>query len=237
MRSCAPAAASVAAAGVPTADRVPAAPASTTPPAPDPARRPARRREFYRSCRGQWCGRAAARCRERSASPRRVSASTVASVRPTPLPPMVTSRSHRSPSSAFAIDDASRPAASRVDDIGAGRASAFRDQVGRYRVPGRGNIDRSQARTAHRELLQPSRTCQQQIERAKPPPGSDGRLPSAISPPARRTPCPGIASAKPETSDRYEFDRSESTHAIASTRHGDRRLQPRPAVSTSGSGE
>ena len=102
-------------------------------------------------------------------SPRSANAVTVASVRPTPVPPTIRSRSQALPSSAAAIDAASRAAAVDRHDFGTGARAALRDQIRRDAAAG--NIDDAQPRTANAQSLQSGGARHQEIARPHAPPG------------------------------------------------------------------
>ena len=164
-------------------------------------------------------GAAGLRGRCHGRSPRRASASavTAASLRPTPLPPTVISRSQPSPSSACAIDAPSRPSASVLTTSGAGGARALSDQIGRHGAAG--NIDDAQPRPAHHQCLSPAARAIRRSRASTRRPARATSVPSAMSLPARRTPCPGIASASTCAS-RARLDRPESQSTTQSQPSG-----------------
>ena len=149
--------------------------------------------------------------------PRAANAVTAASVRPTPEPPTIRSRSHAPSSSAAAIDPASRPAAVKetVSAPVACALSAIRSAVtlppGTLTMRSRGRRTFNRSNPAARAIRRSRGSTRR--------PASTTRLPAAISPPARRTPCPGIASAStcgigPDTS-----TESESSTQSQAVRH------------------
>ena len=72
------------------------------------------------------------------------------------------------------MDAASRPAASEQTTSAPAARALSADQLRRHRLARkRGNIDDTQARTAHVQSLQARRARDQEIERANAPPGGD----------------------------------------------------------------
>ena len=164
-------------------------------------------------------------------SPRCASAVTVASVRPTPLPPTVSSRSQPPASSAAAMEPASRPAAStQVTSAPALRAlSAISCAV--TASPAAGILTTRTRGRRTLNALQSRRARDQEIARQHAPPGFDDS--GSAGDIATRA-------ANPLPRDRFRqhlnqraglIDGIGIEHAVAGFRHRDRRPRPRPAMS------
>ena len=197
--------------------------------APDPAR-PAARSQA--SCRGgprPRCGRAAAQCRERELRRARANAVTAASVRPTPVPPTIRSRSQAPSSSAVRDRCGIAPCGSERNDIGAGAARALGDQIRRHRAAG--NIDDAQPRPAHaqsRLVRRRARSGDRAAARAARP--RRRRLPAAISRAGAPHPLPRNRLRQHLRHRAGHVDGIGIEHAVATIRHRRRRPRPRPAA-------
>ena len=104
-------------------------------------------------------------------SPRPANAVTVASVRPTPLPPMVMSRSQALLIERFRDRRGIAAFGRNASNLGAGGPRALRDQIRSQRTAG--NIDDAQARPAHAQSRYSRRARDQEIARQHAPSGFD----------------------------------------------------------------
>ncbi len=160
----------------------------------------------------------------------RASAVTAASVRPTPEPPTIRSRSHAPSSSAAAIDPASRPAAVKqtVSAPAACALSAIRSAV----TAAAGHIDDAQPRTADVQSLQSGGARQQEIARQHAPPGlrdetAGGNIAARPAHALPRNRLRQHLRHRPGQIDGIGIE-----HAVASRRGWPRRPRPRPAAPT-----